>query len=218
MSSPTTTPNDGHRHQNCGRRVLVYVSGIAASDASFLRHGCLYSGVSMPFVVHAHTFGDSNIKRTHRCQFGDCAVAPCEHVLWIERVFRHRHKLPCRDGVIYYGSYVIGECPMKRPDGSKSNGVPVPGLADQAAAKMLPLLVEHMTCDAYEDGTKRQRSTVTLFVEDGNVKACLNDRECERSLFRSAGEFLSALEAIEKALKEGDESEWRPWNKKRSKR
>lgn len=106
---------------------------------------------------------------------------------------------------------------MKRPDGSKTSGNPVPGLLDQAATKMLPLLVEHMTCDAYDDGTKRQRSTVTLFVEDGNVKACLNDREMERSLFRSAGEFLEALEALEKALTQGDESEWRPWNKKRKK-
>ncbi len=171
----------------------------------------------MPFSCHVHTYGDSNLARTHRCQFGDCSVKPCGHVEWIERVFRHRHKLPCRDGIIYYGGYCLGECPMKRPDGSKSNGTPVAGLADKAATKMLPLLVEHMTCDAYDDGTRRTRSTVTLLVEDGNVKACLNDREMERSLFRAAGEFLSALEALEKALAEGDESEWRPWNKKRKK-
>jgi len=76
-------------------------------------------------------------------------------------------------------------------------------------------LVEHLAHDAWDDGQVRQRSTITLFIEDGLFKLCLNDREAESSLFVTADSFDECIKKLEKKLNGSEAPDWRPWKKKK---
>lgn len=75
-------------------------------------------------------------------------------------------------------------------------------------AEGLPALMEYLTAASYPDGAPRETSTVMLFCDGGVFKACLNDREAQRSLWASGPSFLDALEALEAMLSTGT-GEWR---------
>lgn len=85
-------------------------------------------------------------------------------------------------------------------------------LNDPGFVEAYPAIAEHLCCMAYEDGTKRQTSTVTLFVESGMLKMSLNDREEGRSLYVSSETFLGVVELLEVALM-ADSPPWRAWPK-----
>lgn len=70
-----------------------------------------------------------------------------------------------------------------------------------------PALAEYLTAHAYPDGTARERSTVSVFFEDGQFKACLNERDQGLVLFVSEGKFGCLFEALELLL----QSEHVPW-------
>lgn len=67
--------------------------------------------------------------------------------------------------------------------------------------------MEWLTLVMDEQGPRRT-ATVLFFAEDGEFKACVHDREGERSLFRSASTVVELLEALEKTLARGG-SDWR---------
>jgi len=71
-----------------------------------------------------------------------------------------------------------------------------------------PAVWEYMTCEAYEDGAPRQPSMLCVFLEDGVVKACLQDRQEGRSLWISAPSLLQAFDALEAKLQAGTD-DWR---------
>lgn len=97
---------------------------------------------------------------------------------------------------------------LKKPSGSGSAASPVgvPGRGDALAS--LPLLWAHLTDSSWDDGTARQRSTLTVFCDGGLWKVCLNDREGGRSAFQSGETLEAALEATEHGL-EADSLPWR---------
>lgn len=71
-----------------------------------------------------------------------------------------------------------------------------------------PALAEYMTLTEYDDGAKRLTSTLLFFVEDGLLKACINDRDLRRTAFFSGSTFREVLQALEDALC-SDTVEWR---------
>lgn len=72
----------------------------------------------------------------------------------------------------------------------------------------LPGIVEFMSITAYGDGQVRRTATLLVFLEDGQLKVCLNDRDAERSLWRSGTSLEDALLSVEIAL-QGDGCDWR---------
>lgn len=61
-----------------------------------------------------------------------------------------------------------------------------------------PALSEYLALDEYPDGTKRVTSTLLLFVEESELKCCLNDRDQSRTCFvtgQTLSEMLDHLEA-----------------------
>lgn len=72
----------------------------------------------------------------------------------------------------------------------------------------LPGLLEFLTITNYPDGSVRQRSTIGVFVEDGLVKVCLNDRDTSRTLWRSGQSLEDCLLSLEVALQEPG-TDWR---------
>jgi hypothetical protein len=71
-----------------------------------------------------------------------------------------------------------------------------------------PALWEWLTLSIV-DGRPVETATCTLFAEEGMLKACICDRDGDRSFFRAATTFLGLLEALEGALASGS-ADWRP--------
>jgi len=71
-----------------------------------------------------------------------------------------------------------------------------------------PALSEYLETDEWENGETRATSTLLLFVDAGGFKACLNDRDANRSLWVTGVSFLDVLEALEGLLASGG-GEWR---------
>lgn len=76
-----------------------------------------------------------------------------------------------------------------------------------------PRLYEHLTCVRYSDGTVREPSTITVFVQDGSFRVSLNDRDNGASLYRAGSGLTEALVSLERALGPDGEADWRPWKK-----
>lgn len=106
-------------------------------------------------------------------------------------------------------------CPMQKPAIKPVGSPGRSGCDDKFLSKDCPLLCAFLTDDKYDDGTKRERSTISIFVEDGKVKAALNDKNVTASLYRSGESILDVVEAIETALREGGGDEWHVWKKSR---
>lgn len=73
-----------------------------------------------------------------------------------------------------------------------------------------PTIWEYLTIRMYESGEERKTSTLLAFVEDGVWKACLNDRDQQRSLWVTGGSHAGALAALE-ALLEAGGGVWRQY-------
>lgn len=85
-----------------------------------------------------------------------------------------------------------------------------------------PLLFEHLALLAYEDGTERVPSTLTIFLDGHGFKACLNDRDQGLTAFYFAESLDGLWSGLEKALA-ADSLTWKangqgPAVKKKSKK
>lgn len=69
-------------------------------------------------------------------------------------------------------------------------------------------LVNYLVDTEFDDGSARRTSTLLVFVEDGVVKVCLNDRENGRSAWASGKTLRSALESLNAAVG-SDCAEWK---------
>jgi len=79
---------------------------------------------------------------------------------------------------------------------------------DPFFAEKYEALHEYLTMTAWEDGSERVTSTISLFVDQGQWKARLNDRDGGQVAFVSAEGFIALLEALETALRDGT-LDWR---------
>lgn len=103
---------------------------------------------------------------------------------------------------------------LKRPvdgagDGRRPGVLPV-----DPAGELYPKLFEYLASDTWDDGSTRKPATLLLFYEDGVAKVCLNDRACQRAMWESSGDMMTALQRVEDALASGTGS-WRhsePWS------
>lgn len=73
-----------------------------------------------------------------------------------------------------------------------------------------PAVWDYLTLSTYDDGSDRVLSTIMVLVEHGQVKACLNDRENNRSLWVAGESLEGVLESLE-ALLDDDRAVWREY-------
>jgi len=71
-----------------------------------------------------------------------------------------------------------------------------------------PFLFAHLTDLTYGDGTPRQSSTMLFFVEEGQWKACLNDRAEGLYCFFAGPSMVALIDTMEAKLATG-KVEWR---------
>jgi hypothetical protein len=98
---------------------------------------------------------------------------------------------------------------LKKPEVS-SNGSPE--LVSLASAgffgKRWPVLMEWLLSSAWEDGTVRATSTLSISVGDGRWKGRMNDRDSGMVAFLSSESLEALLDAWERGLSKNS-LEWR---------
>lgn len=78
--------------------------------------------------------------------------------------------------------------------------------ADDAAR--WPSIVEFVSVAEWPDGERRIPGSLVLFVEDGRVKACLNDKDQGAVCFVAARGLMEVMDAAETILCNGT-GDWR---------
>jgi len=100
---------------------------------------------------------------------------------------------------------------MKRREAVAPGTTAIAGVTDAKWAKQYPTLWEYMTTLNYEDGGAREVSKLSIFVENGVMKAALNDPTPRASVYVAGDTVDAALKALELALA-SPACEWRAWN------
>jgi len=113
---------------------------------------------------------------------------------------------------LYTHNYVRTKLYMKKPNdvGVEKAGKKIP--SDEGFGKKYPTLLEYLSTTKWDDGTPRDASKLSIFIEDGLFKCAVNDTDLKRSLYVSGDTLEGALRAAEKAL-QSPEADWRVWNK-----
>jgi len=122
---------------------------------------------------------------------------------------------PCDGKKCTFQGTVLMRCPMKKPTMQDPTSRLPGSCPDQSIVQACPLLHEYLVCTCYEDNSPRERSTISLWIEDSKVKVCLNDKNCKRSLYRAGDTVLEAIESLEEALADEATCDWRPWRKQK---
>lgn len=105
---------------------------------------------------------------------------------------------------------------MKKPVRASSEPTTRVPMPDEEFVLSYPVLTTFLCDSAYDDGSLRERSTLTVFVEDGSIKVALNDRAEARSLYVAAQTLPEALELLERGVN-ADQPPWRLWPRGRKK-
>ena len=105
---------------------------------------------------------------------------------------------------------------MKKPNTVNGHAEQGKSLRDESFSKKYPLITEYLTAVKYDDGSSRETSTLSVYVQDGGFGVSINDRDCQRSLYVVATTLSEALAAIEKHLGKED-SDWRSWKPRKGK-
>jgi hypothetical protein len=80
-----------------------------------------------------------------------------------------------------------------------------------------PLLWQFLAANQYEDGESRATGTMLIFVEQGKVKLCLADRECNDVAFVTGSSVDELLKKANEGLRT-QELDWRPSRRSFSKK
>lgn len=116
-----------------------------------------------------------------------------------------------------WGPVWVGDAMKKPVTASKGGKGPKQGACpDEAMAKRWPTIVEFLTVHTYDDGSPRERSALSLFIEDGTVKAAMNDKDLQQSLYVAAESLEAVLDGLERHLATG-KGDWRAWKRGKGK-
>jgi hypothetical protein len=102
---------------------------------------------------------------------------------------------------------------MKKP--MKRRETPTPGkpFKDSKLEKEYPCLYGMLVEATWDGGEERKTSTLLFFVEDGQMKACLNDRALEQSAFFCGNSMEALLTIIEEKLLD-ESADFRPYKRR----
>jgi len=97
---------------------------------------------------------------------------------------------------------------LNRPLPGQYNGPKEERLSDVQWAEEYPTLLSYLSERTYSDNKPRVTSTLLIFVDDGILRICINDRDNNRSAFVTAATFSEALASLESRLLE-ESLDWR---------
>lgn len=97
---------------------------------------------------------------------------------------------------------------------TETGALRLPGRCEWIAGQLL--LWEFMTACKYEDGSARGLPSLTIFVDDQCLKACLNDRDQSQVAFVASDTLEGLWEALASGLEENT-LDWRSSQQKKRK-
>jgi len=97
---------------------------------------------------------------------------------------------------------------VNKPHASEIIGKKGPIFSDADFALTHPALHGYLSDNQYASGEPRLTATLTIFVDGGVLKCCVNDRDNNRSGFVEAPTWMGLLMQIEINLSE-DVMEWK---------
>lgn len=106
---------------------------------------------------------------------------------------------------------------MKKRDQTPPGEVAKASVADPQFEKRFPRVWEYLTLLHFDDGSARELSKLSIFVENGKFKVALNDAAEKASLYVSGDTVDGVLKALESTLGH-DNPEWRAWNQNTKKK
>lgn len=118
----------------------------------------------------------------------------------------HRHHVGYRPPRPYREE-AVGSVLRRRLETGSPAGTPG-GMVVCPLLDAVPGVREMLTETRYPDGSPRQTSTLLVFLEEGIVKCCLNDRDQAQTAWASGGSVADCLGALEAGLQR-DSLQWR---------
>lgn len=97
---------------------------------------------------------------------------------------------------------------LKRPVPGQMCGPADKPFSDRSFESEFPTLHEYLTVTSWGDRQPRTTSTLLLFVDNGALKCCINDRDNNRSAFVNDTTFAGLLALLESKLTE-ESLDWR---------
>lgn len=97
---------------------------------------------------------------------------------------------------------------MKKPTTATAKADKVERWVDAEFERDWPYLAAFLKDTQWDDGSLRETGTMLLFVQEGYLKCCLNDRAMNRSAFVTAVSIDCLFDLVEAGL-ETDKLEWR---------
>lgn len=104
-----------------------------------------------------------------------------------------------------FGSQIVG---ISRRDASKVLNGERMSIEPCSVMTRYESLWEFISATEFEDGSKRQTPSLTIFQDQGLLKACLNDKEQGLVAFCSGTSLTALLEALDEGLAQ-DSLDWR---------
>jgi hypothetical protein len=103
---------------------------------------------------------------------------------------------------------------VNRPPAVSGEQPELPAPLENCLFSTLPAVWEYLTAENWPDGKKRTTSTLSLFVEQGKIKASLNDRALQQGLYATGTSLSDVLLSLEHAIVSG-RADWRAWPRKK---
>lgn len=97
---------------------------------------------------------------------------------------------------------------IRKRQASQGGGKPVEWKGDAESVLAYPALVERLTSQEFEDGSRRKPDTLTIMAIDRGWRCVLNDKETAEALWVGADSLVGLLEALEVELN-ADEPNWK---------
>ena len=97
---------------------------------------------------------------------------------------------------------------IRRPKPGERCGPVEAPFNDANFKKDFPTLHAFLTDTTYDDRSPRTTATLLIFVENGVLRCCVNDRDNNRSVFFTCEEVAGLFMAAENALCSGS-ADWR---------
>jgi len=99
--------------------------------------------------------------------------------------------------------------PRIKKDASKGSAAVTPGKwEDKQFTGQYPNLAAFLSQTTYEDNTTRQTGTMIIFIQDGQLKMCLSDRDNQRNAFITSPTLQLLFDVVELGLGDGN-LDWR---------
>jgi len=97
---------------------------------------------------------------------------------------------------------------LQRRQQSLASSPPSPSPEDDRLRQAMPALISHLVDAEYDDGSARLTSSLTVFSDQGVLKAALNDKDTGETLWVSAPGLHTLLATLERHLRDGT-GDWR---------